>query len=76
MFFENQANDQEHSYNQLCPNIRFSTCSVNTSPPFRVNSIPKKHHYSKTINVLELNKAFDQPEQPLSPLHQEFVAMI
>ena len=89
MFFENQANEQEHSYNQLCPNIRFSTCSVNTQqnqityskilnsspPPFRAHSIPKKHHCNKT-NILELYTVFGQSEQPLSLLYHEFVAII
>ena len=42
MFFENQANDQEHLYNQLCRNIQFSTRSVNTQQ----NQIT----YSKILN--------------------------
>ena len=75
---------------QLCSNIQFSTCSVNTqqnqityskvlnsNPPlFQVHSIPKKHHCNKTLNVLEFYTVFGQPEQPLSLLQQEFVAMI
>ena len=88
MFFENQANDQQHSYNQLTPNIRFSTRSLNTqqnqitdSKILNCNQPPPPSHpeetsLQQTLNSLELYTVFGQSEQPLSLFHQEFVAII